>query len=249
MLQGSIGGYMLRILSVAYALLFSISSVQAQEKAGIRDGFEAADIRGEKIILFRPDIQVGEQSMGGMFEPRAEWTTEARRLIDAELEKAQARLTNQIVQLPELYGDDADLLAEHQALFETVSDAIVEYQFFVGNRLPTQKKGSFDWTLGTGTARLAELSGANYGLFIVTEDHYGSTGRKILQFAAAGLFGAGVQSGIHKGAAGLIDLRTGNIVWLNADLQMGGDVRNSDGVEKRVGQLLEDFHGSVDEGE
>lgn len=76
-----------------------------------------------------------------------------------------------------------------------------------------------------------------------TRDSYGSFGRKAFQILAAGLVGAGVKSGVHKGYAGLVDLQTGHLVWLNADEAMGGDVRDADGMQKRVGQLLEDFPG------
>jgi hypothetical protein len=221
----------------------------AQEKAGVRPGFEEAQIADEKIVLFRPSVRVGEQSMAGIFEPRAEWTDEARKLMDAELASAQSRLSNQLMSMPELMGENGKLVAEYEALFGAVADAIVEYQFFAGNRLPTRKKGEFDWSLGDGTRRLADMTGARYGLFIFTEDHYGSTGRKVLQIAAAGLFGVGVSSGVHKGYAGLVDLNTGNILWLNADGQMGGDVREADGMAKRVRQLLEDFPGSTPAGE
>lgn len=73
---------------------------------------------------------------------------------------------------------------------------------------------------------------------------YGSTGRKILQ--AVAILGAGiaVTSGEHKGYAGLVDLKTGDILWLNADGQMGGDVRDQEGSQKRVRQLLEEFPGN-----
>ena len=53
----------------------------------------------------------------------------------------------------------------------------------------------------------------------------------------------GVTAGVHKGFAGLVDLRTGDLVWLNADMQMGGDVRDPAGAGKRVRQLLEGFPG------
>ena len=43
----------------------------------------------------------------------------------------------------------------------------------------------------------------------------------------------------------IVDLKTGDLVWLNADAAMGGDVRDPDGAQKRVGQLLEAFPGSV----
>ena len=234
------------VMAAAFALSAATMAVPAaaQEKSGVRPSFETAQIAGEKIVLFQPDVKVGAQSTAGMFEPRAEWTEEAKRLMDAELKRKQASLSNELIDMPETYGENAQMVAEYQALFNTVAASIVQYQFFPGNRLPTRKKGDFDWTLGSETQRLAELTGARYGLFITTEDQYGSTGRKLLQFAAAGLLGAAVQSGVHVGYAGLVDLQTGNIVWLNADAQMGGDVREEDGMKKRVGQLLEDFPGS-----
>jgi hypothetical protein len=56
--------------------------------------------------------------------------------------------------------------------------------------------------------------------------------------------GVAVQSGEHVGYAGLVDLKTGDLLWLNADAAMGGDVRELEGSQKRVSQLLEDFPGS-----
>ena len=53
-----------------------------------------------------------------------------------------------------------------------------------------------------------------------------------------------MKSGEHVGYAGLVDLRTGDLLWLNADAAMGGDVREIDGSQKRVRQLLEEFPGS-----
>lgn len=223
-------------------LVFSItaSPAFAQEKAGVRPGFEEAQIEGEKIVLFRPSVKVGEKSMGGVFEPRADWTDAAREYMDAELVRAQSRLSNELVPIGEMEGENGEMIAEYEALFASVANSIVVHQFFVGNRLPTQKKGDFDWTLGEETKRLADLTGAKYGLFIYTEDHYSSGGNKAMRI----LFGVGAPP-IHIGYAGLVDLTTGHVLWLNADGQMGGDVREADGMEKRVRQLLEDFPGSV----
>ena len=124
-----------------------------------------------------------------------------------------------------------------------VADSVIEYQFFAGNRLPTKKrKDAFEWSIGSEIGQLQSLTGADYALFINTNDSYGSTGRKVLQlFAAMG--GVSVISGVHAGYAGLVDLRTGELVWLNADRQMGGDVRTAEGAAKRVQQLLEGFPG------
>lgn len=117
---------------------------------------------------------------------------------------------------------------------------MITHKLFAGNRLPT-KKETFNWTLGPGASRLAKIGGGEYGLFVYTYDSYGSTGRKVAQLLGAALLGAYIPSGVHIGYAGLVDLRTGELVWINADLQMGGDVRESEGATKRIDQLLEGF--------
>lgn len=221
----------------------------AQERSAVRQGFELPKNSNKKILVFRPAVSVGAQSTGGMFEPNAEWTERSKANIHAALEKFQRQLGNEVIVAPEAYGDDARKLEEHMALFSAISQAVIEYQFFVGNRLPTKKldnkAGVFDWSMGTGVAELPGAKDADYALFISNRDAYGSTGRKVLQVLAALGPGISVKSGEHRGFAGLIDLKTGDLLWLNADDQIGGDVREADGSEKRVRQLLEDFPGSA----
>jgi hypothetical protein len=137
-------------------------------------------------------------------------------------------------------GEAADRVAAYRALFRAVADTVLQHRLFKGDRLPTKKTG-FEYGLGAGVAEIAGGTNADYALFVVTNDAYGSTGRKLLQFAAAAVVGVGVTSGQHQGYAGLVDLRTGDLIWMNADGQMGGDVREADGAAKRVAQLLEDF--------
>lgn len=237
-------------LATAALLSFSgATSAVAQERTAVKEGFELSANSGKKILLFRPAVSVGAQSTGGMFEPSGDWTDKARANIDNALTKRQATLGNVIVSPPEAFGEQAQLVAEYTNLFAAVAGAVVNYQFFVGNRLPTKKRdnkaGVFDWSLGASVGDLPGAKEADFALFIYNKDAYGSTGRKLLQIAAALGPGIGIKSGEHIGYAGLVDLRTGNVLWLNADAAMGGDVREPDGAEKRVGQLLEEFPGSA----
>lgn len=238
------GGGNLRIVRIIMVvwLLVGASSVSAQEKSGVKPGFKLTP-GSAHIVLIRPSIQVGAQSTAGMFEPNADWTAQARDALGAALRTAERRLGNDVTDYVEPVGADAATLAEYQALFDTVAASVIEYQFFVGNRLPTKKrKDQFDWSLGPDVATLPGLAGADYALFVSTEDHFGSTGRKVLQIFAA-LARVPVTAGVHRGFAGMVDLRTGDLVWLNADWQMGGDVRDAAGAEKRVRQLLAGFPG------
>lgn len=236
-------------IAIVLALSFPFASpVAAQERTAVKQGFNLTASSGKRILVIRPAVSVGAQSTGGMFEPNADWTDKARANIDASLARHQAKLGNSTAQMPETFGDQARLVEEYTNLFGTVARAVVSYQFFAGNRLPTKKRdnkdGVFDWSLGDGVRKLPGANDADYALFIYNKDAFGSTGRKILQVVALLGPGIAVRSGEHLGYAGLVDLKTGDLLWLNADMSMGGDVRDPIGAEKRVGQLLEDFPGS-----
>lgn len=230
-------------MACAVAIASTSISVAAQEKTGNKPGFTLAPGTA-RIMLMRPTIWVGAQSTGGLAEPNADWTIQARDNIARALADAQAGLGNVVISYDEGSSGEGALVSEYSHLFGAVADSVIEYQFFSGNRLPTKKrKDSFDWSVGGGISGLKSLEGGDYALFINVHDEYGSTGRKILQIASILAGGASVWSGVHKGHAGLVDLKTGELVWLNADLEMGGDVRTPEGAAKRVKQLLEGFPG------
>jgi hypothetical protein len=239
-----------RLLLVVLGLFLAATSGAAQEKTGNREGFELKP-GTVRIALLEPSVRVGSQSTGGMFEPNADWTVQAKESIEAELAKKQASLGNEVVSLKIENVPQAGELIEYHALFGAVASSVIEYEFFPGNRLPTKKKSkAFEWSVGPGLSEVPALQGFDYVLIIRTRDAFGSTGRKLLQ--VAGLFGAAfglptaVQSGEHVGMAGLVEVKTGDLVWLNADLAMGGDPREPDGAVKRVTQLLEGFPGSTE---
>ncbi len=243
-----IGKYLAAFAPVMALAMTAAMPAVAQERTAVRNGFDLATVTGKTVLVMRPTVRVGAQSTGGMFEPNADWTEQARKNIDLSLAAIQAKLGNAVVAAPEAYAEDARLAEEYAALFAAVSQSVINYQFFQGNRLPTKKRdnktGVFDWSLGPGVARLPGAKSADYALFIYNKDAYGSTGRKLLQMVALLGPGMAVKSGEHAGYAGLIDLKTGDIVWLNADGAMGGDVRTAEGADKRVGQLLEGFPGA-----
>lgn len=229
----------------AACLLFSGPAL-AQQRHATQAGFAFPKDRPVKIAVYRPAVEVGTLTTGGVDEANADWTLAARELISKELQQAKITAGAEVVFPAEPEGDDLVYLAEYRALFTAVSNAIMTHKLFPGNRLPT-KKEAFDWTLGEGVSRIGELSGADYALFVFTHDAYGSSGRKAAQ--ALGMLGCIVgvcvivPAGVHIGYAGLVDLKTGNVVWFNADPAMGGDVRTEEGAKERVFQLLDGMPG------
>lgn len=226
---------------IAGLCLLAAGAGHAQERFAVKPGFAFPADRPSTVVVYRPDVHVGSLTTGGIEEPNADWTAEARGLL-ADALKADGRVAGaRLVFAEEPEGDDADYLAQYRALFSVVAGSIMEYKLFPGGRLPTKKK-VFDWTLGGGVERLGRMTGADYALFMFTRDAYGSAGRKTAQIVGL-LLGVYMPAGVHLGYAGLVDLKTGDVVWLNADPQMGGDVRTSEGAAKRVTQLLEGLPG------
>ncbi len=237
-----------KLLSLLLAGLMSAPG-NVSAKAIVADGISFSPDRPVKVAVFRPDVSVGSLSVGGVAEPSVEWTANARKFMADALKKSQAARANSVIFVAEPQGADRNLLADYTALFRAVSDAIITHKMFPGNKLPT-KKDRFDWTMGEGTAQLRTLAGdADYGLFFYTYDAYGTDGRKAAQILGAVLGFGVMQAGVHVGYAGLVDLKSGHVVWFNTDVAMGGDVREADGAEKRVSQLLRGFPGTAPEPE
>ncbi|MFM9449540.1 hypothetical protein, partial [Streptomyces acidiscabies] len=86
-----------------------------------------------------------------------------------------------------------------------VSGEILAHGVFL-DRLPTKQvakvnpgdptRYSMDWSLGPEAARLKAVTGADYALFVLTHDAYGSAGRKTAQIFGA-LLGIAIIPGVH----------------------------------------------------
>jgi hypothetical protein len=194
-----------------------------------------------KILVFRPDVQVGSLGVGGIESPDADWTAQGRKNLADALVADQTKLSNQVAFLGDKEGADGQLAADYQALFRAVSFAIFEHKFF-GAKLPT-KKDKFDWTLGPGIRKVSEGTGANYALLLYTHDSFGTGGRKAMQIVALFALGAFVPAGVHNSYASLVDLETGQVVWFNVNLGARGDPREAAGAQARIEQLLATMPG------
>lgn len=233
------------------AALFLVAGT-AHAGSLLKEGFLFPEGQATKIVVFRPDVQVGTLRSTGQDEPNVEWTATARANISGEMKSQAAAMGLKLEFLEDFQGADAELFDSYRALFVAVSSSVRLHGLF-GDHLPTKleprtpekpsKRWRLDWTLGPGMSRFADLTGADYGLFFYTHDAYGSAGRKTAMIFAA-MWGVAVASGVHEGYAALVNLRTGDVVWFNSDIAMGGDPREAAGATKRVDQLLAGFPGS-----
>ena len=236
----------------ALALALSVTTsacVQTRQFADVQFTPPQGDY---KLLVLRPDVTVGALTTGGMVEPRADWTDQARSNIVAALRAQQASHGGKaafIERRNELAGVSADELADVERLNYAVAQSIVIHKY-LGDYLPTKRSKGLDWTLGEDAVRLGQKTGYDYALFLHAEDQVASTGRIALGvIGLAGCFvgfcAPNVGGATQLDYASLVDLKTGEVVWFNV-VQAGsqvpgikfGDLRTPQGAEQMVERLL-----------
>jgi len=205
-----------------------------------------------KLLVLRPDVTVGSLTTGGMVEPRAEWTEQARANIVAALRAQQASRGGKLTIIEhrnELPGVSTQELADVERLNFVVDEAIVQHKY-LGDALPTKYGKGLDWTLGADAVKLGQKTGYDYALFLHAEDQVASTGRIALGvLGLAGCFvgfcAPNVGGAEQLDYASLVDLKTGEVVWFNvvdAASQVPGikfgDLRTPEGAAQMVERLL-----------
>lgn len=205
-----------------------------------------------KLLVLRPDVTVGSLTTGGMVEPRADWTDQARASIVQALKAEQALRGGNVTIIEHRSGLGSvseQELADVERLNFAVDQSIVLHKY-LGDYLPTKRGRGLDWTLGADAVRLGEKTGYDYALFLHAEDEVASGGRIALGLLGlAGCFigfcapNVGGQQQLDY--ASLVDLKTGEVVWFNV-VSAGsevpgikfGDLRTPAGAAQMVDRLL-----------
>ena len=236
-------------LVVALAAVPLSACVQTRQFADVQFTPPQGDY---KLLVLRPDVTVGSLTTGGMVEPRADWTEQARSNIVAALRSQQATRGGKvqiIERRTELRGVGEQELADVERLNFAVAQSIVLHKY-LGDYLPTKRGKGLDWTLGEDAVRLGRKTGYDYALFMHAEDQVASTGRVVLGvLGAAGCFvgfcAPNIGGATQLSYASLVDLKTGEVIWFNV-VRAGsevpgikfGDLRTPQGAAQLVERLL-----------
>jgi len=203
------------------------------------------------LIVMRTHVQVGSVTAGGLVEPRADWTEQARGHLIRALTQQQAGRggRTQILETREgVAGVSADAIADLERLHNAVGGSIALHKY-MGLNLPTKRRQGVDWTLGEDAVKFGRATGMDYALFLHAEDSFASTGRVALQvLGLAGClvgFCAPSGGGGQSAYASLVDLKTGEVVWFNVLQTQSqlpgvkfGDIRTPEGADQMVERLL-----------
>jgi hypothetical protein len=200
-------------------------------------------------ILFLPaDVRLHELSAGGVAEKVDAWTTEASanatRVIN---EIATGRRPFEIVESPALSAEEKALLEEHMALYDNVAGSayLARSSMFQAWR---DRSKDFDYTLGPGLKALAERTKVDAALIVSGTDYISTGGRKAAMVMGA-LLGAVTGVVVMPGggtsfvSVGVVDLRTGHLLWFGTDRSGTTNFRNEADLRKMLEGLFDSYPG------
>lgn len=168
-----------------------------------------------KVILLPIDVRVKEFSSGGIMDEIGSSSSQATQLFQDELPGVVQTKNIDLVGFPDtLSVQEQKLVEEYTALYNVVAANAIGYTGQLAPPAWKHKLKHFDYTLGPGLRFLKEKSGADTALIIIGEDVISTSGRKAA-FVIAALFGVAIPLGHTFIVGGLVDLETGDILWLN----------------------------------
>ena len=204
---------MLRQAFLALALLIAAA---AQARADAPSTHDA-------ILIIGPDMQLAERSAAGDALTRPDWSSAAQRHVADGL-ATRLRGSNRSFQFISadalMEGRNGQLLRLHAVVAEAALGA------------KGRRGSAARWSIGEGARELAGEYHADYGLIVGGDGVYGSAPRDMLALAstlrtaasaAIGNLGAAASLGLHafrpsgsgrRIAASLVDLQSGDIIWI-----------------------------------
>lgn len=241
----------MRKLGIALALALSVTTAACVETRQFADVQFTPPQGDYRLLVMRPDVTVNSLTTGGLPQPRADWTEQARANIINAVRTQQAARGGKALVLArrnELPGVPADQIAELERLHFAVGQSIALHKYS-GAALPSKRGRGLEYTLGQDAVALGRRTGFDYALFLHAEDNIASAGRTALQ--VLGVAGCVVGFCAPSGGsnqlayASLVDLRTGEVVWFNV-VKTGsqlpgvkfGDIRTPEGAAQMVERLL-----------
>ena len=205
-----------------------------------------------RVLIIEPDTTVGVLTAGGAYEPRADWTEQARDNITASLKTriaARAKSPAMLMTSGEVGLDPGvinSLNAEHRKL-----GADIQQRWKTG---VLYKKSSTTPVFKFGEPILAygQPNGFDYAVLLHAKDSTSTGGRKA--FIGAAEVGCVLldviftstlcmppSAGHQSAFVSLVDLSSGQIVWHNALSDPFGDLRDATGADEMVKELLGDL--------
>ena len=197
------------------------------------------------LVIVPLQFKVYETSVGEVTEEMPDWSRQAQtHLLQALKNRFSFHGFSRVSELSveQFSVEQTEILLEMQALFDVVAPSIQQHvknygeSHFIGRSIS-------DYTLGDDLAKLQEDADAY--VLLHGFDQISSGGRKAKQVVTTLLLAIlGVatvpQGGVTTGVLGVVDAKTGAVLWLNSLARRGGyDIRTEEGARALIQHLLE----------
>ena len=197
----------------------------------------------KKVVVLPIDIKVVEVTAGGVEESVPDWSKEASQSV---FKAVSAALTKQpgikAITAPQFSGASAANFDEHLALYKLVVNT--------AGRIPWQHKAKrFDYGIGSGLRAVAEQTGADVAIMVYGRDYSSTAGRKaravVGNIPIVNIFtGPAPQLGHSFIHVGVVDLRTGDLLWMSSEYREGStNLRDPNDAAKMVDAVFEWYPG------
>lgn len=193
--------------------------------------------RPKKVVLLPPQVFVYELSAGGMPTRMADWEATARENLSAAATRLSHEAGFELLPAPVLAPLLADQLEAHIGLYERVAQSVFVYGRGDMDAW-AHKKNEFDYTVGPGLAFLRQQTGADAALIVLGSDYISSGGRRAA-FIAGLMLGVVMPLGQSFITAGIVDLTTGDVLWMSFDSSSSMDSRTPADVDSLMHNLYQ----------
>jgi len=197
----------------------------------------------KKVVVLPVSIEVQEVTAGDVMEEVPEWSEMASRNVFESVSSAIRKDASlEEVSVPDLSDKTAAVVDEHMALYKLVVNTASDTAW-------QHKIRRFDYGIGPGLVELQRKTGADAAVMIYGEDYVSTAGRKAKAIAGnipivnifSGPPPALGHSFIH---IGVVDLRTGDLLWMNSDFRKGTtSLRSSEDAGNIVGSIFDWYPG------
>jgi len=111
-----------------------------------------------------------------------------------------------------------------------------------------ERAKDFDYTLGPGLAPLAEHTGIDAAMIVIGSDYISTAGRKaamVMGVLVGALAGAAIvpSGGVSFVSVGVVDMRTGNLLWFGTDQSGTTDFRNERDLHEMLDRMFQTYPG------
>ncbi len=234
-----------KIKSVAIVGCVLVLSACATTNSNPSDSFNE-ERESVKVLLMEPDVEMRYSKVGSM-ELRADWSEVALENFRGSIIRQLESTGEDVIEFKDISGTVGDV-EQLLLLNEQVAEAMGQHFVMIGavpfkGRLPHKtNENRMSYTLGEGAKALKAGTDADYAAFLTSRSVIESGGSIFAKIAIGAVTGyVPALSGFRGAYISLVDLETGEVVWLKANLAsaFAGDPRSKDNTDAVVDKLME----------